>query len=317
MTWLMLVIGLLLLVAGGDGLVRGSVALAQRAGISPLLIGLTLVGFGTSTPELLTSVGAALADSPGIAVGNVVGSNIANILLILGLAALIRPIAVAPAALKRDTTICLAVAGICALAVLYGTLNRPVGGVLLVLLVVYVVATYLLDRRGGGPVAALHASEAAAVAPRPQRLWLSAAMALGGLALTLAGAKLLVDAAVTLAGAAGVSETVIGLTIVAVGTSLPELITSLVAALRGQSDVAFGNVVGSNIFNVLGILGVTALVQPIPVPPEIASFDIWVMIAASVLLIVFAATGRRLSRGEGAASMAAYALYLIAVGGAI
>jgi len=304
--------GLLLLVAGGDGFVRGAVAIARRLGLSPLLIGLTLVGFGTSTPELLTSVQAALAGSPGIAIGNVVGSNTANILLILGLAALVQPLRTQPEAFKRDGSVVLLAALACLAVIMLGEIGRLAGLALLTALFAYIGYTYVQERRVHDASAAMHAAEAE-LEPRPRRLWLALLFTLGGLLATLLGAKLLVDGAIELAAAAGISETIIGLTVVAIGTSLPELTVSLVAAFRRQADVAFGNIVGSNIYNVFGILGVTALVTPIAVPPEIIALDIWVMLGATVLLLAFAVTGWRVNRLEGAVLLGAYALYMTAL----
>lgn len=311
MTFVWIAVGLVCLTVGGDALVRGSVALARRLGVSPLLIGLTLVGFGTSTPELTTSLAAAFAGSPGVAVGNVVGSNIANILLILGVTALVAAVPAARAALWRDGT-ALAVASLAALAaVLSGHLGRPAGAALVALLAAYLIYTIRRERRASDAAAALHRAEPAIVEPGPRATWLAALMTLGGLVLIMLGARLLVTSAIDLAAAAGVSETVVGLTLVAVGTSLPELVASIVAAVRRQTDLALGNIVGSNLFNILGILGATALVHPIPVPPQIAQVDIWVMLGATAALILFAITGGGLSRREGAALLAAYAGYIV------
>jgi cation:H+ antiporter len=310
MTYLAVAFGLVLLVVGGDALVRGAVALARRFGVSPLLVGLTLVGFGTSTPELLTSLQAAWIGAPGIAVGNVVGSNIANILLILAVAGLIRPLATSREALARDGTVVALAALACLGVVVAGTLERWAGAVLLAGLVFYVVHTYRRERVGADASARMHAAEATAAEPGPHRVAVAVAFTAGGLVLTVLGARFLVTGAVEIARAAGISDTIVGLTLVAVGTSLPELVTSVVASLRRQGDVAFGNILGSNIYNVLGILGVTALVRPIPVPPEIVRLDIWVMLAATALLLVFARTGRRLDRRESAVFVAAYAGYV-------
>lgn len=302
-----IVLGLVLLFAGAELLVGGSVAVARRLGISPLLIGLTLVGFGTSTPELVTSLEAAFRGSPGIAVGNVVGSNIANILLILGVAALITPIATSPRAFRRDAVALLGSAILLAVAVLPGRIGPAVGVVFLSLLLAYIGVAYLGERRGGAARPDDAADPASGtVRALPVALFLVAA----GIAMTIAGAYLLVDGALDLAQTAGISETVVGLTIVAVGTSLPELATSVVAAFRRQGDIAFGNVLGSNIYNIFGILGVTALVHPLAIPSRIVQVDIWIMLAATILLIVFAVTGRRLSRGEGAAFLVIYAAYV-------
>jgi len=304
-----LAFGLLLLVAGGDGFVRGSVAIAKRLGLSPLLIGLTLVGFGTSTPELLTSVQAVLADSPGIAVGNVVGSNTANILLILGVAALLQPLRTSPETFRRDGAMLLVATISCVGMVLWGAIPRGLGLVLVLALVVYIVHAYRQETRTQDASAVMHAAEADA-APGPRRLWVALLFTMGGLGATLVGAKLLVDGAIATARALDVSEAVIGLTVVAVGTSLPELVVSITTTIRRESDVAFGNIVGSNIYNILGILGITALVRPLAVPAEIAAFDVWVMLAATVALLVFAVSGWRVNRLEGGLLVGAYAAYL-------
>ncbi|WP_300393550.1 calcium/sodium antiporter [Henriciella sp.] len=303
-----LITGLVLLLVGGDLFVRGSVSIAQRLGVSPLLIGLTLVGFGTSTPELVTSLQAALAGSPGVATGNVVGSNIANILLILGLAAVLKPVLVDGGALKRDG-LALAVSALLCLGVtMSGVLDRLSGVVFLAGLAGYLGFAIWQERRAVTAKAGITVDPGPPVKPADRPL-MAGLMTLGGLALVILGASLLIDGAVGLATRFGISETIIGLSIVAIGTSLPELITSVIAALRGQSDVAFGNVVGSNIYNVLGILGVTALVQPIPVPPEIMAVDIWVMLGATAALIILARTGHRINRTEGALMLAGYAGY--------
>lgn len=307
---LMLAGGLAALVLGGEFLVRGAVAIARRAKVSPLLIGLTLVGFGTSTPELVTSIEAALIGSPGVAVGNVVGSNICNILLILGLAALIRPVTATPSAFSRDGTALALSAGLCLAAVLYGEIGRVVGGVFVAGLIGYIGVTYWAESRRRSPASDMLDAEAASLTPIKGG-WIGAALGVvAGLALTIVGAKLLVGGAIDLARAFGVSETIIGLSVVAIGTSLPELATSLVAATRGQSDVAFGNIVGSNIYNVLAILGLTALTEPLSVPLEIVRVDIWVMLAATAALIAAVFTGWRVSRLEGGVMLAGYAAYL-------
>jgi len=306
MLFISLVAGLALLLIGGDLFVRGAVSIARKLGVSPLLIGLTLVGFGTSTPELVTSLQAAMAGSPGVATGNVVGSNIANILLILGLAAMLKPVLVDGGALKRDGAVLAASALVCLAVVMSGVLDRMSGLVFIAGLVAYLGFAIWQERRAPAGAAPGVDTE---IAPAEPHGVLALVLTVGGLALTIFGASLLIDGAVGLATRFGVSETIIGLSIVAIGTSLPELVTSVVAALRGQNDVAFGNIVGSNIYNVFGILGVTALVQPIPVPREIIAVDIWVMLAATGALIVLARTGHRITRGEGALMLAGYAGY--------
>lgn len=310
MVYLEIAIGLILLVIGAELLVRGSVTMARRLGVSSLLIGLTLVGFGTSTPELVASVTAALRGSPGIAIGNVVGSNICNVLLILGVGALIYPLATTRRAFIRDGPMLLAVSGLLLAVAWHGALSRPVGAVFIGLLAGYLVYTYRTERAVPDAGAALHAAEAEQV-PSVSLAWpLAALMVAGGIGVLVIGASLLVGGAIVVARDFGVSETIIGLTVVALGTSLPELATSAVAAMRREADVAIGNVVGSNIYNVLGILGVTALIQPITVPVEIMVVDIWVMLAAAVVLVGFALSGLRINRWEGGLLLAGYVGYI-------
>ncbi len=305
MVYITLIAGLVLLVAGGESFVRGSVAIAYRFGMSTLLVGLTLVAFGTSLPELVTSIQAALDGAPGIAVGNVVGSNIANILLILGVTAAIYPVAVSKSGLRRDGG-ALVVASLAALVVvLIGFIGRLAGLIFVLFLIAYIVRSYLMERS-----TASKEEEAPPQAARKANLLVSALLTVAGLILTLVGARLLVSSAVFLATDFGVSETIIGLTVVAVGTSLPELVTSAIAALRRHTDIALGNIIGSNIFNILLILGVTSLIQPIVIPAQIVSFDIWAMLAATALLLVLAYTGRGISRWEGWVFLAAYAGYI-------
>jgi cation:H+ antiporter len=286
--------------------------MAARLGISPLLAGLTIVGFGTSTPELATSVQAALAGSPGIAIGNVVGSNIANILFILGLSAVILPLSVNPASFRRDSLAMGGSALLCTVAVLTGTIGPAAGAILLACLGGYLWWAYKSESASHDAEAVRHEHEAKdrPLPPSTGPLVLGG-MIVAGLVAAIFGAGWLVDGAVVLASAAGVSESVIGLTVVAVGTSLPELIACIVAVMRKHEDVALGNIVGSNIYNILGILGITSIIQPIEVPAEIAGFDIWVMLGATALLIVQLRSGWRLSRLEGALLVALYVGYSV------
>ena len=311
MTVLILVLGLLLLLGGAEFLVRGAAAIATRIGVSPFLIGLTLVGFGTSSPELVASLEGAFQGYPGIAVGNVVGSNIANILLIIGASGLVLPLVCDRSALRRDGTMMLlaaaAMLGVC----LLGALSREVGFAFLAVLALYLVYTYRADRKGQDGGGALHASEAEFLKVRtPMGLLIEIVMAAGGLAALVIGASLLVDSAVEIATRFGVSDSVIGLTLVAVGTSLPELATSVLAAFRRKADIAIGNIIGSNIFNVLGIVGTVALVKPIVVPADIASFDIWVMMAASAVFIFLAWSGEWIGRLEALGLILGYVAYV-------
>ncbi len=313
MSLLLLSIGLVGLTVGGELLVSGAVAVARHFGLSPMVIGLTLVSFGTSSPELLTSVQAALIGSPGIAVGNIVGSNICNILLVLGGAAVIRPVATEPRALRRDGTMLAAVSLLCLLAVLVGAVGRPTGAAFLLLLVGFVVLTLRAARRrrgdAEGELAAVEVAAEVAAAPRGGVLVFFLKFLLG-LGLTVAGSRLLVHGAVDVARALGVSEALIGLTVVAIGTSLPEMMTAWLSSLSGHGELGLGNIMGANIFNVLCNLGTTALVQPITVPTEIARLDIWVMLAATAVLLLFAGTSRSISRAEGGTMLAGYAVYL-------
>lgn len=306
---LYLMLGLLGLFFGGDWLVRGAVSIAKGLRIPPLVIGLTLVGFGTSTPELVTSLQAAFAGSPGIAIGNVVGSNIANVLLILGVTALLAPIVVDPKALSRDGAVMLAATAAAVAAVLTAEIGRWIGVAFVVALAVYVGTIIVLERKRESAATAVYEAESGLVETHASG-WRAALLALVGLIILIVAARFLVLGAVGLAERVGLSETVIGLTIVAIGTSLPELVTSLLAARRGQGDVAFGNVVGSNIFNILGILGITAAFHPLSVPDSVAGLDIWVMCASAVALVLLSRTGWRVSRREGGAMLAAYVIYL-------
>ncbi len=298
MTLFLIAAGFFLLVVGGETLVRGAVGAARRLGVSPMLIGLTLVGFGTSTPELLTSLQAALADSPGIAVGNVVGSNICNILLILGMAAIVAPISVKRHEIRRDGGAVLIVTAAGIALIFLGWLGRGAGLAMLAGLVAYLVVAFRTT------------DSVADQGPTPPSMGSSILFFVGGLVLMVFGARLLVQGAISAASALGVSEAIIGLTVVAVGTSLPELVTSVVAARRGEPEVALGNVLGSNIFNLLGILGVTVLVSPIGNNTGIGLSDLLVLAGATVALVVVAVSGLRITRGEGAGLVAVYASYL-------
>ncbi|WP_291298578.1 calcium/sodium antiporter [Elioraea sp.] len=302
--------GLALLVLGAEGLVRGGVGLARRLGVSPLLVGVTVVAWGTSTPELVVSVEAALAGLDGIAVGNIVGSNIANILLILAVAAVISPIVVKPEAIRRDAGFALGAAVVfIAIALTTDRLVWWHGVVCLALLVATAVITYRQERGGGTASGELHAAEAEEVQAVPLNPILGAAMVAGGIGLLVVGGNLMIGAAVNIARGFGISEVVIGLTLVAIGTSLPELVTSVVAAIRRHSDIALGNILGSNIYNILGILGVSSLIAPTAIPSEIAATEMWVMAAATLLLVPAMITGR-VGRGLGIAMLAGYGAYV-------
>ena len=298
---------LVLLFVGAEGLVRGSSSLALRAGLNRLMVGLTIVAFGTSSPELVVSVEAALSNQGDISVGNVVGSNIFNIAVILGITALVCPIPVHRQVIKIDAPVALGVALLLVLLLLNQTLSRLEGVLLFSGIVAYTWMSVILARREPPPASA---DVENILAVNTSRHWcVDIALILVGLAILVAGSRLLVENSVALAVSFGISEAVIGLTIVAAGTSMPELATSLVAAFRKQPDIAIGNIVGSNIFNVLGILGVASIVSPIEAP-GISTLDYGVMILFTVLLIPLLYTGRMLHRVEGAVLLALYFGYL-------
>lgn len=300
----LLVVGLVLLVVGGESLVRGAVKLAARLGVNPLVIGLVVVGFGTSAPELVASVEAALAGAPGIAWGNIVGSNIANSLLILGIAVAVAPLALDRASSLRDPLIAfIAALGLTAIA-LYGQGAAWMGLVGVFAIAAYIYAAYRHSK------AEDYTDEAELLGPQTESLTKTLLVTLFGLALLIAGGKALVMGAVSLAELLGMSQTVIGLTIVAIGTSAPELATSIIAARHRQMQVVFGNIVGSNIYNILAIGGVTMVIAPGPLPAAMIGRDIPIMLAAMLVVLVVAWFSGRLARLAGLALVLSYAAYL-------
>lgn len=294
----MLFAGLALLLGGGEALVRGAVALATRIRLPMAVVGAVVLGFGTSMPEMLTSLSAALAGAPGIAIGNVLGSNIANIVLILGVAAVIAPIPAATA--ETEDRVWLIVATVLGIGVIMlgASIGRVEGAILLAALAVYLWRALGRDA-ASEPVPEIPDMGAGRIA-----LFLGA-----GLATLIGGAWLLVEGATGIARGFGVGETLIGLTIVAVGTSLPELATSVIAARRGEAGLALGNVLGSNVFNILAILGLTAVIVPIPVPADLSMLDLALVAGTAALLLAALAMGR-IGRGMGLAFLAVYAGYL-------
>ncbi|MFQ5955755.1 MAG: calcium/sodium antiporter [Kiloniellales bacterium] len=306
-------VGFVLLLVGAELLVRGAVALARRIGVSQLLIGLTVVAYGTTAPELVVSLRAALGGAPAIAVGNVVGSNIANMLLILGVAALIYPLVCRPGALRRDGPVVIAAALVMVALGLVGHIDRWHGAIMLAALVGLTLRTYRAERRDGA-AAEIHVREAEEFsAGQPRTATLMAVFVVIGVAGVVAGSHLLVGGAIQIARDLGVSEAVIGLTLVAVGTSLPELATAVVAAYRGHPEVALGNVLGANTFNVLAIMGLVSLVTPLPIPAQIAGFDIWVMLGVTLFLVPWLMTRGRVGPGLAAAFLVAYGAYVVAL----
>ncbi len=305
--------GLALLIAGGELLVRGAVSIARLARVSTAVIGLTIVAIGTSTPELAVSLMAAASQQPDIAVGNVVGSNIFNVTVILGVAALLLPLSVHLTAVRLEWPFMFATAGLFLVLARDGRIDRLEGGVLLMLLVAFLAYMVRASRREMNSTARRELSEAVealTLRTAGRQAVIDATIVLAGLVILVIGARMLVSGGTGLARVAGISERLIGLTIAAAGTSLPELATSIVAARRGQTDIAIANVLGSNIFNVLGIIGTVALVTPQAVHPAIVSSDNWWMVGTALLLFPLIISGRRVSRWEGAVLLAAYAVYL-------
>lgn len=307
--------GFALLVGGGELLVRGAATLAAIAKISPLVIGLTVVAFGTSAPELGVSLQAALAGSADVAIGNAVGSNITNILLILGAAALVTPLIVSSQLIRIDVPLM-----ICASLGLWGVaadglLVRWEGIVMFLLLIAYIVYCIRKSRSELADVVEEFDLEYAQRRANPRSVMVQLGYVLCGLILLGVGARVLVAGAVTVATKLGVSELVIGLTVIAIGTSLPEAVTSVVASFRGQRDIAVGNVVGSNLFNILCVLGLTAAIapEPIPVSPTAIHFDIPVMVAVAMICLPIFLTGSRIRRWEGALFLAYYVAYVLFV----
>lgn len=312
MAYLQLIGGFVLLLGGAEVMLRGSVAIARRFNVSTLIIGMTIVAFGTSLPELVVSLEAALTGALDIAVGNIVGSNIANLLLIIGVSGLVSPIAARPQPLVRDGLTLLAVSLLFAALLWYGAIGREMGLLLLAMLLGFLARSYWHETHGDAdPAAERLAQEAAEIEGLPGRPWVACIAIVAGLAGISLGANLLIEGSVVLARAAGVSEAVIGLSLIALGTSLPELAASLVAALRGHSDIAVGNVVGSNLFNILCVGGSVAVAAPLQVTEQIRDFDVWIMLAATVAFMPFLLARVRFGRLMGAVFIAAYAAYMI------
>jgi cation:H+ antiporter len=300
--------GFALLILGAEALVHGGVAAARRFGVSPLLIGATIVAYGTSTPELLVSVNASVNGAYGIAVGNVVGSNIFNILLILGLTALISPITVSPRAIGRDGLFALVAAGLFIwLALRMPALGWFEGVLMLSILLAMLLISYAQESAAGTePDGSRHMRERALTHSSA----IDIALIVVGIALLILGAEILVGSSISIARANGISETVIGLTLIAAGTSLPELATSVIAAMRGNPDIAIGNIVGSNIYNVLAILGVASVLGPVEIDGQIRAVDMWVMLAATLALLPPLLLGNRMGRFYGLLLLLGYVAYV-------
>lgn len=304
--YVLIIGGLGLLFVGGESLIRGAVSLALNLRLSRLVIGLTVVGMGTSAPELMVSVQSALKGSPDLAVGNVVGSNIANILLIMGVGALLSPMAANGLGLKRDALIMFAVTvGLLWLG-LQGSITRDHGWIMLALLAAYLVGVYIWEKViTGKDTAPAETSTERAGPPVVALVWVAL-----GLLMLVSGADALVRGAENVARGFGISEAVIGLTLVAVGTSLPELTVTIIAAFRRQGEVSLGNLIGSNIFNVLGILGVTACIAPLRISPQMAQIDMPVALGVAALVLLIILFAQKVGRLSGLLFLSLYAAYM-------
>lgn len=309
MTWLLLVLGLVLLVFGADLMVKGAARLAGNFGVPALVIGLTVVAFGTSAPELAVSVKAAYSGQAELAIANVVGSNIFNILLILGLSAVIAPLMISRQLIRQDVPIMVGVSLVAAAMALDGNIGRLEALVLTIGLLSYTAFLFHQGRKQGMDTSD---EEVEAMLKVKTPAWQNLLLVAGGLVLLVLGARWLVQSAVEIATMFGVSEAVIGLTIVAAGTSLPEVVTSVVATMRGERDIAVGNVVGSNIFNILSVLGLSGLVSPIPLlaGEQLVQLDLPVMLGAAILCVPLFFTGAILDRIEGSIFLALYVAYV-------
>ncbi len=319
MEWITLAIALAVVTLGAEALVRGASSLALRLGVSPLFVGLTVVGFGTSSPELAASVVATLGGSAGVSVGNVVGSNIFNIGVIVGITALIYPIRAQLRVIRRDLVIAIVAACAPWLSLAFsGTLPRVAGVLLVMSLLAYVTAAYRTGRRATAEEQGLAKAEVKDSLEIPRAAWLgqawvNAALVVVGLAMLIVGSRYFVSSALVLAKAAGMSELLIGLTVVSAGTSLPELVTSVVAGVRRNPDIAIGNIIGSNIFNILGILGLSAIIRPQTLSADMLTFDVPVMLVATIALVPLIRSAGRISRLEGAMLLVGYCAYVTAL----
>jgi cation:H+ antiporter len=315
-TLLLFVVGLVLLVVGAEALVRSASRLAVAIGISPLVVGLTVVAFGTGSPELAVVVQSSLAGQPDVGLGNVIGSNIANVLLILGIGAVIVPLSVSQRLVRLEVPLMIGISFLVLLMALNGMITRMNGALLFAGMIAYTIFAIYGSCKENEEIQSEYNQEFGCEPPTGKQIFLQIALIAVGLALLVLGSRWLVGGAVAIATALGISELVIGLTVIAVGTSLPEIATSVIASLRGERDIAVGNVVGSNIFNILAVLGIMAILSPdgVPVASGVLGFDLPVMIAVAVACLPIFFTGCLIARWEGALFLAyyiAYTVYLI------
>ena len=309
----MFIAGLVLLVVGAEWLVRGAARLAAAVGVSPLVIGLTIVAFGTSAPELAVSIRAALVGEADIAFGNVVGSNIFNILVILGLSAAITPLLVAQQLVRLDVPLMVGVTLLTVLFALDANISRVEGVALFAGLIAYTAFLFIQSRRENSAVQQEYEAEFGERPKGAVQLAVNVFWVIAGLGMLTIGSRWLVEGAVALARAIDVSELIIGLTLVSGGTSLPEVATSVVAAIKGERDIAVGNAVGSNIFNLLSVLGLSSIIAPSGIAVDVAAlnFDVWVMLAVAVACLPVFFTGNQIARWEGLMFIGYYVIYLV------
>jgi len=312
---LLLGLGIVFLIIAGDWMVRGAAALARHWGVPALIVGLTIVAFGTSAPELVVGVQAVLQGAGQLAAGNVIGSNIANVLLALGLPALIMAIPTNMTGVARNTLVCLFAT---ILFITLAFINSPLvmwqGGILFAGIIIYLFWMFRLSKAGiHDPILDEMTEIEEGEDGLPTNVWVSFLYVVVGIIGLVVGGKLIVDNAVLIAGAMGVSETIIGLTIVAIGTSLPEIATVVVASYRGHSEVAIGNVLGSNVFNLCAVMGATALTGPVLIEPQLLTFDVWVMLASSAALLVFVLRRQPIGKFTGVIFLIGYILYMLAL----
>ncbi|MBK1667540.1 sodium:calcium antiporter [Rhodovibrio sodomensis] len=312
MNYVLAIGGLVLLFLGGESLVRGAVGLARKLDVSPLFTGLVVVGFGTSAPEFVVCLEAALRGQYDITIGNIVGSNIANLMLILGVAGMIQPILSRASIIKRDGLAMLLGAAVLVGLAFLGEVSRLLGILLLLMLVGFIAACWISERATkNGDSSEIEEEIEEEVGKLPASTWVAVFAVLAGIVGLVLGSNMLIEGATGIARDFGISQAVIGVTLVAIGTSLPELAAVIVAAIRNHADVALGNVLGSNVFNVFGMLGLTAVIQPLTISRAFLDLDMWVMLGVSALLLVFLTTGSRLNRGESLLLLAGYTAYVV------
>lgn len=305
-----LMIGLVLLFIGGEILIRGAMASARHLNISPLMCGIVIVGFGTSMPELVVSVNAVNNAQPDVALGNVIGSNIGNALLILGLCALIRPMSLNRAALSKDVMGLILATLLCCILMSFNCFTLWTGVMLLAGLFTYIIWLYTTEKNTEQASGNLHQAEAHEISTKTTSVVAMILLIIVGMVMLIVGANLFIKAAITLAQQWQLSSTVIGLSLVAVGTSLPEITISLMATLRKNNDVAIGNVLGSNIFNILGILGITSIIDTIPVTERVFAFDQWVLVGSVAAIVIWVCVLKKITRLSALAALVSYSLYI-------